>query len=82
MISSTDVEVAPPWMPGTTSQKKQGDHEEVREDEDEHRALPGAEAAARRDRDEQHGGDRHRHVLGDAEVGKREIDADELGDDR
>ena len=93
MISSTEVEFAPPWMPGMTKcvatlaavrvgHEEQRDHEEVREHEQEHAALPDAEAAAGGDRDERDGGDRDREVFGDAEVAEREADADELGHDR
>ena len=63
-------------------EEEQGDHKQVREHEHEHPSLPGAEAARGSDRDERHCGDRHRDVLGDAEVPEREADPDELGRDR
>ena len=63
MISSTEVELAPPAIPGTNvcwaivaevrvREDRQRDHQEVRDDEDEHEPLPAAEAAGRGDRDQ------------------------------
>jgi len=55
---------------------QQGDGEE-----DEHCPFPAAEAARGHDHDQRHRRGRDDHVLGDAEVGGGQGDADELGDD-
>ena len=92
MISSTEVDVTPPSIPGTKKscatcppsgmgEKEQRHDEQVREHEHEHRSLPRPEAAGGCHRHERDGCDRNRHVIGNAEVAEREAHPDELGDD-
>jgi hypothetical protein len=59
----------------------QGDGQEIHHHEDEHEALPAAEAARGRDGHQPEGGQGDRDVGTDAEVAEGQAHADELGDD-
>ena len=60
---------------------KERDHQQVREHEQEHRALPQPEAAAGAHGHQTGGGNRYGYVLGYAKVRQRQAHPDELRDD-
>ena len=92
MMSSTDVELAPPAIPGTNrpcsdgaglgmAEDGQRNDQEVRHDEEEHEAFPAPEAARGRDGHQAQGGGGDGDVLAHPEIAEGQVHADELGDD-
>ena len=93
IISRTEVELAPPAIPGTNSpcthraglrvaEDDERDDQEIAGYEDEHEPFPAPEAPGGRHGHQAERGDRDRDVVAHPEITEGKGDADELGDDR
>ena len=91
MMSRTDVELAPPAIPGRTAraapgrlgvaENGEGYDQEICHHEQEHEPFPAPEAARGGYGHQAERGDRDRDVLAHPEIAEGQVDADELGDD-
>ncbi len=93
IISKTEVELAPPAIPGTeqpvqhrarfgVAEYDERDDQEIADYENEHEAFPAPEAPGGRHGHQAERGDRDRDVVAHPEITEGQGDADELGDDR